>query len=65
MNFAHPLALLLLLLLIPVALLYWLRVRVPEPDRRHGPVLAEGPGRGEGPLALATLAVEGLGWRCR
>ena len=30
MNFAHPLALLLLLLLIPVALLYWLRVRVPS-----------------------------------
>ena len=28
MNFAHPLALLLLVLLIPVALLYWLRVRV-------------------------------------
>ena len=27
MNFAHPLALLLLLLLAPVALLYWLRVR--------------------------------------
>lgn len=30
MNFAHPLALLLLLLLIPVALLYWLRVRAPS-----------------------------------
>ena len=30
MNFAHPLALLLLLLLVPVALLYWLRVRVPS-----------------------------------
>ncbi len=30
MNFAHPLALLLLLLLVPVALLYWLRVRVPR-----------------------------------
>ncbi len=30
MNFAHPLALLLLLLLVPVALLYWLRVRAPR-----------------------------------
>ncbi len=30
MNFAHPLALLLLLLLVPVALLYWLRVGVPR-----------------------------------
>jgi hypothetical protein len=30
MNFAHPLALLLLLLLVPVAVLYWLRVRVPS-----------------------------------
>jgi hypothetical protein len=30
MNFAHPLALLLLLLLIPVVLLYWLRVSVPR-----------------------------------
>ena len=30
MNFAHPLALLLLLLLVPVALLYWLRVRAPS-----------------------------------
>ena len=30
MNFAYPLALLLLLLLVPVALLYWLRVRVPR-----------------------------------
>ena len=30
MSFAHPLALLLLLLLIPVGLLYWLRLRVPR-----------------------------------
>jgi len=30
MNFAHPLAWLLLILLIPVALLYWLRVRIPS-----------------------------------
>ena len=30
MSFAHPLALLLLLLLVPVALLYWLRVRAPR-----------------------------------
>lgn len=30
MSFAHPLALLLLLLVIPVALLYWLRPRVPR-----------------------------------
>ena len=30
MSFVHPLALLLLLLLIPVALLYWLRFRVPR-----------------------------------
>jgi hypothetical protein len=30
MSFAHPLALLLLLLLIPVALLYWMRLRVPR-----------------------------------
>ncbi len=30
MSFTHPLALLLLLLLIPVALLYWLRLRVPR-----------------------------------
>ncbi len=29
MSFAHPLALLLLLLLVPVGLLYWLRVRAP------------------------------------
>jgi hypothetical protein len=30
MSFAHPLALLLLLLLIPVGLLYWLRLRIPR-----------------------------------
>jgi hypothetical protein len=30
MSFAHPIALLLLLLLIPVGLLYWLRMRVPR-----------------------------------
>ena len=30
MSFAHPLALLLLLLLVPVGLLYWLRLRVPR-----------------------------------
>jgi len=30
MNFAHPPALLLLLLVVPVALLYWLRIRVPS-----------------------------------
>jgi hypothetical protein len=30
MSFAHPLALLLLLLLIPVVLLYWLRLRAPR-----------------------------------
>jgi hypothetical protein len=30
MSFTYPLALLLLLLLIPVALLYWLRLRVPQ-----------------------------------
>ena len=30
MSFAHPQALLLLLLLIPVGLLYWLRLRVPR-----------------------------------
>jgi hypothetical protein len=28
-SFAHPPALLLLLLLIPIALLYWLRVNTP------------------------------------
>ncbi len=30
MSFAHPQALLLLLLLVPVGLLYWLRLRVPR-----------------------------------
>ena len=37
MSFAHPLALLLLLLLIPIALLYWLRLRVPRVVVGTGP----------------------------
>jgi hypothetical protein len=37
MNFAHPLAFLLLFLLIPVVLLYWLRVRVPREIVATGP----------------------------
>jgi len=49
MNFAHPLALLLLLLVIPVAFLYWLRVRVPSRIVGTGPfwqkALAEEKGR--------------------
>ncbi len=37
MSFAHPLALLLLLLLIPVALLYWLRLPLPRVVVGTGP----------------------------
>jgi hypothetical protein len=49
MSFAHPWALLLLLLLIPVGLLYWLRLRVPRVVVGTGPfwqkALAEEPYR--------------------
>ena len=51
MNFAHPLALLLLLLLIPVALLYWRRVPV-----RHQSV-------GTGLFWQKALAEEKFRWR--
>jgi len=47
MNFAHPLALLLLFLLIPIGLLYWLRLHVPRVVVATGPLwqkaLAEEP----------------------
>ena len=53
MNFAHPLALLLLLLLVPVALLYWLRVRVPRQTV------------GTGTFWQKALAEEKARWRWR